>query len=210
MQPPPKVYIRGLLNSNMTIDETINARSGGDCELCGTTTELSLYEISHAGYRDEDSCVMTCETCQSQIEQKAELNSEHWHFLTNGIWNEIPGVQVIAWRMLNRLRGESWAMDSLDMIYLDEGRLVWAKAAGDHENDNKVLLHRDSNGAQLFDGDTVVLTKSLEVKGSTVNARVGTVIRNIRLAKNNTEQIEGRIENQQIVILTKYLRKQHS
>ena len=112
--------------------------------------------------------------------------------------------------MLNRLRGETWASETLDMIYMDEERIAWAKAAGDHENDNEVLLHRDCNGARLFDGDTVVLTKSLDVKGSTVNAKVGTVIRNIRIVKDNTDQIEGRIENQQIVILTKFLRKQHS
>jgi protein PhnA len=62
----------------------------------------------------------------------------------------------------------------------------------------------------LLDGDTVVLTKSLDVKGSTINARVGTVVRNIRIVKDNFEQVEGRIENQLIVILTKYLRKQHS
>ena len=61
---------------------------------------------------------------------------------------------------------------------------------------------------QCFQGDNVVLTKSLDVKGSTVNAKVGTVVRNIRLVSGNTEQIEGRIEGQQIVILTKYLRKQ--
>jgi len=40
------------------------------------------------------------------------------------------------------------------------------------------------------------------------NAKVGTVVRNIRLVPDNKEQIEGRIEGQQIVILTKYLRKQ--
>ena len=153
---------------------------------------------------------MVCETCQAQVDKKAELDSPHWRFLSDSIWSEIPGVQVIAWRMLNRLRNESWASDALDLMYMDDGRLAWAKAAGDHENDNEVLLHRDCNGAQLLDGDTVVLTKSLDVKGSTVNARVGTVVRNIRLVKDNTEQIEGRIENQLIVILTKYLRKQHS
>jgi protein PhnA len=60
----------------------------------------------------------------------------------------------------------------------------------------------------LKNGDNVVLTKSLDVKGSSANAKVGTVIHNIRLVSNNTEQIEGRIDGQQIVVLTKYLRKQ--
>ncbi|MBL7733683.1 MAG: alkylphosphonate utilization protein, partial [Chitinophagaceae bacterium] len=92
--------------------------------------------------------------------------------------------------------------------YLDEEKLAWAKASGDHESDGTVDLHRDCYGAILQNGDNVVLTKSLDVKGSTVNAKVGTVVRNIRLVSGNTEQIEGRIEGQQIVILTKYLRKQ--
>jgi protein PhnA len=48
----------------------------------------------------------------------------------------------------------------------------------------------------------------LDVKGSTLNAKVGTVIKSIRLVKDNTEQIEGRIEGQMIVVLTKYLRRQ--
>jgi protein PhnA len=86
--------------------------------------------------------------------------------------------------------------------------LIWAKASGDHEGDSSVDLHKDCFGAILQGGDNVVLTKSLDVKGSTVNAKVGTVVRNIRLVADNTEQIEGRIEGQQIVILTKYLRKQ--
>jgi protein PhnA len=33
------------------------------------------------------------------------------------------------------------------------------------------------------------------------------VVKNIRLVADNTEQIEGKIEGQTIVILTKYLRK---
>jgi protein PhnA len=111
--------------------------------------------------------------------------------------------------MLNRLSAESWAMDNLDMMYLDDEKLAWAKATGDHENDSAVDLHKDSNGQVLQTGDTVVLIKSLDVKGSTLNAKMGTVVKNIRLVENNTEQIEGKIEGQVIVILTKYVRKQN-
>ena len=39
---------------------------------------------------------------------------------------------------------------------------------------------------------------------------MGTVVKNIRIVENNTEQIEGKIEGQVIVILTKYVRKQNS
>jgi protein PhnA len=40
-----------------------------------------------------------------------------------------------------------------------------------------------------------------------VNARLGTVVHNIKLVADNTDQIEGRIEGQAIIILTKYVRK---
>jgi protein PhnA len=125
------------------------------------------------------------------------------------MWSEIPAVQVAAWRMLNRLRHESWAMENLDMLYMSDDRLAWAKASGDHENDNSVELHKDANGHVLQNGDSVLLVKSLDVKGSSLNAKMGTVVKNIRLVDENTEQIEGKIEGQLIVILTKYVRKQN-
>jgi protein PhnA len=73
-----------------------------------------------------------------------------------------------------------------------------------------VDLHKDANGNLLQTGDTVILTKSLDVKGTSMNAKMGTVVKNIRLVPENTEQIEGKIEGQVIVILTRYVRKQGS
>lgn len=109
--------------------------------------------------------------------------------------------------MLQRLRNESWAADALDLLYLDEDQLQWARTTGDHENDSVVEFHLDSNGQRLHEGDTVILVKTLDVKGTSFSARAGTVVKNIRLVKDNVDQIEGKIENQQIVILTKYVRK---
>lgn len=192
----------------MKLEDQLAARSNQQCELCKSAEGLSLYEASHAPYRDADGCMMVCSKCTAQVEKKEELDSKHWSCLTEAMWSEVPGVQVVAWRMLNRLRNESWAADNLDMMYLDEERLAWAKKTGDHENDASVDLHKDSNGQVLQDGDSVVLTKSLDVKGSTLNAKMGTVVKNIKLVKDNTEQIEGRVEGQLIVILTKYVRKQ--
>jgi protein PhnA len=151
---------------------------------------------------------MACEKCRAQIDKKEELEADHWKILSETMWSEVPGVQVTAWRMLNRLRNESWAADSLDMLYMDEEKLAWAKETSDHLDDGKVDLHKDAYGVVLHQGDTVVLTKNLDVKGASVNARLGTVIKNIRLVPDNTEQIEGKIDGQQIVILTKYVRRQ--
>ncbi|RYY67801.1 MAG: PhnA protein, partial [Chitinophagaceae bacterium] len=152
-----------------------------------------------------------CSKCLAQVDKKEELSSPHWQAaLPGSMWSEVPGVQVVAWRMLNRLRNESWASDNLDMMYMNDERLAWAKKSGDHESDGSVQLHKDCNGAQLLNGDSVVLIKSLDVKGSTLNAKMGTVVKNIHLVADNTEQIEGRVEGQMIVILTKYVRKQHA
>lgn len=191
----------------MRQDELLAKRSGNKCELCEATANLKVYEVPPATGNMDDA-VLVCPKCLAQIEKKEESDSAHWQCLTASMWSEVPAVQVMAWRMLNRLRNESWAAEQLDLMYLDDEKLAWAKASGDHESDGSVDLHRDCYGAILQNGDNVVLTKSLDVKGSTVNARVGTVVRNIRLVPDNKEQIEGRIEGQQIVILTKYLRKQ--
>jgi protein PhnA len=194
----------------MKLEEVLLNRSGNKCELCASTDSVSIYDIPPQNGKDENNSIMACEKCRAQVEKKEELDSNHWKCLTETMWSEVPGVQVVAWRMLNRLRNESWAADNLDMLYLDDENLAWAKATGDHENDGSVDLHKDANGNVLQTGDTVLLTQSLNVKGSTVNAKIGTVVKNIRLVENNTEQIEGKIEGQVIVILTKYVRKQSS
>jgi len=190
----------------MSLQATLTARSNNQCELCNSNDGLSLYEVAFAPYKDEDGCMMICAKCLAQIEKKEELDAAHWNCLTTSMWSEVPAVQVTAWRMLNRLRSESWAADNLDMLYLDDEKLVWAKATGDDENDGTVDLHKDAEGQILKTGDSVILTKSLDVKGTSLNAKVGTIVKNIRLVPDNTEQIEGRIEGQVIVILTKYVR----
>jgi protein PhnA len=192
----------------MKLEAILLQRSENKCELCKSTEEVKLYEVLPQKSTSEENCFMICSTCLAQIDKKAELNSNHWQCLSETMWSEVPGIQVVAWRMLNRLKNESWAADNLDMLFLEDEVLVWAKATGDHDNDSAVDLHKDSNGVILQTGDTVVLTKSLDVKGTTLNAKMGTVVKNIRIVEENTEQIEGKIEGQVIVILTKYVRKQ--
>ncbi|HRO46548.1 PhnA domain-containing protein [Agriterribacter sp.] len=192
----------------MKLETILLERSENKCELCRSEEDIQLYEVLPQQNKDAEDCIMICNVCRAQVEKKAELSSGHWHCLSESMWSEVPGVQVVAWRMLNRLRNESWAADNLDILYLDDEKLAWAKATGDHENDATVELHKDSNGQVLQSGDSVVLIKSLDVKGSTLNAKMGTVVKNIRVVEDNTEQIEGKIEGQTIVILTKYVRKQ--
>jgi protein PhnA len=192
----------------MKLEEIIQNRSNNHCELCGAENTLSIYEVPQQTTKNADSSILICNKCKAQLEKKEDLDAEHWKALSNTMWSEVPGVQVVAWRMLNRLRNESWAADNLDLLYLDDEKLEWAKATGDHLDEGAAALHKDAYGNVLATGDTVLLTQSLNVKGASVNARVGTIVRNIRLVENNTEQIEGKIEGQVIVILTKYVKKQ--
>jgi protein PhnA len=196
--------------NNMKLEEILANRSEHKCELCKAEPPLKIYAVPPDAGKNEEECILICDKCIAQIDKKEELDGTHWKCLTESMWSETAGVQVVSWRMLNRLRNESWAQDNLDMMYLNVERLSWAKKTGDHENDGSVDLPKDSNGNILQSGDTVVLIKSLDVKGSTLNAKLGTVVRNIRIVPNNVEQIEGRVEGQLIVILTKYVKKQMS
>jgi protein PhnA len=122
------------------------------------------------------------------------------------MWSQVPAVQVMAWRMLNRLLDEGWPQGLLDMLYLDDETLAWAQA-GSSENDEQEARHVDCNGTPLEAGDTVTLIKNLDVKGANFTAKRGTAVRRISLVPDNPEQIEGRVNDQKIVILTKFIKK---
>lgn len=191
----------------MSVEQELKIRSNQQCELCTSAINLSLYDIPPNPQQRIGDSILVCEKCSAQLNKKEPLDSNHWKCLTDSMWSEVPAVQVVSWRMLSRLNNESWAVDALDLLYFDEETLAWAKSTGDHEGSAEIELHKDSNGTLLQNGDSVVLTKSLDVKGSNLNAKLGTVVKNIRLVHDNHEQIEGKIEGQMIVILTKFLRK---
>lgn len=191
------------------MEEALLKRSENKCELCQSDAALVLYEVLPQTGRTEDNCIMICNKCLSQVEKTEDLDVKHLNCLRTSIWSAVSGVQVLSWRLLSRLKAESWAADSLEMMYLDEETLAWAQVGADEESDGADEVHKDCNGQLLEAGNSVVLTKTLDVKGSSLSAKLGTVVKNIRLVENNTDQIEGKIEGQTIVILTKYVRKQN-
>ena len=85
--------------------------------------------------------------------------------------------------------------------------LNWAKATGEGNSEESSVKHLDSNGALLEAGDTVTLIKDLNVKGANFTAKRGTAVRGISLVADNAEHIEGKVNGQQIVILTKFVKK---
>ncbi len=191
----------------MTTESILHTRSESSCELCSATENLSVYEVPPESNGGADQCILICEACNDQIENPEKIDVNHWRCLNDSMWSQIPAVQVIAWRMLTRLSTEGWPQDLLDMLYLDEETLAWAQATGEGKSDDDTIKHLDSNGAQLESGDTVTLIKDLNVKGANFTAKRGTAVRGISLVSDNPEQIEGKVNGQQIVILTKFVKK---
>jgi protein PhnA len=190
----------------MGLEKQLVKRSNSTCELCGATDNLAIFTIAPYTQPGEKESILICNTCTSQIENPDLVDANHWRCLNDSMWSTIPGVQVVAWRMLNRLRSEGWPQQLLDMLYLDEEIQAWAEATGENQNQDNVIKHIDSNGVVLNRGDAVVLIKDLNVKGAGFTAKRGTVVRNISLVEDNPEQIEGKVSGQQIVILTKFVK----
>lgn len=190
----------------MSTETDLQERSGCTCELCGATEGLATYEVPSTSDGTADEAVLLCGTCREQIAEPEKVDVHHWRCLTESMWSEVPAVQVMAWRMLNRLSAdEAWAQDLLDTLFLEDDVQTWAEA--ESKAADAVLKYIDVNGALLEAGDTVTLVKDLVVKGGGFTAKRGTAVRRILLDQNNATQIEGRVNGQHIVILTKYVKK---
>lgn len=191
----------------MNLEKDLQERSQHSCELCKATESLSIYTVQPSKKVNLTDSIYACETCISQIENSDLLNPNHWRCLNDSMWSEFLPVQVIAWRMLNRVLSAGWSQDLLDMMYLDEEPLEWAKALGDGVEESTKVIHRDVNGVILEAGDSVVLIKDLKVKGSSMIAKQGTAIRRISLDHNNETYIEGKVDGKHIVIITQFVKK---
>ena len=206
----PKAEFKLSLPSNsviMTLEQSLRQRSDSTCELCGNKDNLSVYEIPESPEEALINSILICGICEEQIENHEKVEPNHWRCLNDSMWSTIPPVQVMAWRMLNRLKAEGWPQDLLDMMYMEEDVKAWAQAGVKKEKADTSIVHKDSNGAVIEAGDTVVLIKDLNVKGSSLTAKRGTAVRRVSLVHDNAEQIEGKVEGQQIVILTKFVKK---
>jgi len=191
----------------MEIEKKLHERSGSACELCGSTGNLQIYKVPPVS-TNVDSCILVCQKCFKQLDDPGKMDANHWRCLNNSMWSTVPAVQVTAWRLLNNLRNEGWPQDLLEMFFLDEDTLAWAKSTiQGAENADEKVIHKDSNGTVLQTGDTVVLIKDLDVRGAGFTAKRGTSVRSISLVEDNAGQIEGRVNGQQIVILTQYVKK---
>lgn len=187
----------------MSLERDLMKRSGGKCELSGATENLKVYQILPTRKGGIEESILASATCIEQIENPEKTDPNLWRCLNESMWSEHLPVQVVSWRMLSRLGKQ----DLLEQMYLEEEDLAWAKATGEDDDDDTKIVHKDSNGVTLQTGDSVVLIKDLKVKGSSMVAKQGTAVRNIRLDHENAEYIEGKVDGQTIVIITQYVKK---
>jgi len=187
-------------------EELLRKRSDNSCELCATKDDLAVYIVAHGEDTTAEPEVLLCSACLEQIEGSDSLDENHWRCLNDSMWSEVIAVRVLAWRMLTLLADKGWPQDLLDMMYLEDDVLNWAKA-GLPDSGGESVVHRDSNGTVLSAGDSVTLIKDLNVKGGGFTAKRGTMVRSISLVADNAEHIEGKVSGQQIVILTKFVKK---
>lgn len=71
---------------------------------------------------------------------------------------------------------------------------------------SSAAVAKDSNGAELQDGDAVTVIKDLKVKGSSMVIKRGTKVKSIRLT-DNPEEVDCKIDGSSIVLKTCFLKK---
>jgi protein PhnA len=183
----------------MSVEKELKTRSGEKCELCSSVEDLRVLEVLPSDASAEKS-IYVCAKCAAGIQNADDMDETHFNCLNDSMWSEVPAVAVVSYRLLNALGRQ----DLVDMMYMEEDVKAWADAG---LVDDNALVYKDANGVTLQAGDTVVITKDLDVKGTGFTAKRGTAVRNIGLVPNDDKHIEGRVNGVKIHILTCYLKK---
>lgn len=184
----------------MSISSELKQRNGELCELCNSEPAANAYTVTPKNDEYIENQVALCNTCLAAVDSKDA--SFHWRCVEGSIWSPEPSVQALSYRILQNYKEEDWANNLISSVDLDENIVQWALSAFEVAD-----VHKDAFGNTLENGDTVVLTQALNVKGTNFTASKGTVVKKIKLVHDNVEQIEGKINEQTIVILCKFVKK---
>lgn len=194
------IPLHNFYNDTMSINIKLNVRCAGTCELCDKFPAIHEFTVSPATDDKIENQVAICDSCLNAMNETDKGN--YWRCLEGSIWNPEPSVQALSYRILQNYKGEEWASGILSSVDLDENTEKWAMSFFEI-----TPVHKDAFGNILENGDNVVLTQALNVKGTSFSAAKGTIVKKIKLVSDNTEQIEGKINEQTIVILCKFVKK---
>lgn len=183
-----------------SLSDSLSARCGNACELCGASDGLTAYVVAPDS---RDAHIAVCATCAGRL--AAPLDAKDWFCVQEAIWSEVPEVQVTAWRITKGLDA-GWATELLEQAYLDEDVLAWAQDGMSDDDSDAPTPTVDSNGTALQTGDNVTLIKDLDVKGAGFTAKRGTLVKNVRLT-DDPELVEGKVNKTSIYLKTCFLKK---
>ncbi len=188
----------------MSIDSALLKRADAKCELCGAQDDLSTYDIPPITLKSLDKSILLCSTCLNQVENPETMEPNRWQCLSDRMWSPVAAVQVMSWRLLNRLKGEGWPDELLEILYMEEDVKKWAVADNTIRSLDEPTL--DINGVPFKTGDSAIMTKDIFITGANVTAKRGAVIKNISLT-DNARQIEGNLNGTRIVLGGRSLKK---
>ena len=118
LQQPPLFYFY-----RMSINSQLESRSNHVCELCSSTDDhLVAYTVPPKKDDSIDHQVVLCKKCFSQISEGNYTDINHWRCLTGSIWSEVPAVQALSYKMLNKLSAEDWATETLETVFFRRKR----------------------------------------------------------------------------------------
>jgi protein PhnA len=114
------------------IGKDLARRAKSKCELTGASgIALRPYEVPPVGLEPVlERTLLLSEACHEVLERPKQLAGRRWQCLAEVVWSELPAIQVVAWRLLNRLaKNEDWAKEAIEEVFLDEEVEEWAKSA---------------------------------------------------------------------------------
>jgi len=68
------------------------------------------------------------------------------------------------------------------------------------------IVTKDSNGTVLKDGDSVIVIRTLKVKGTNLTVKKGTKVKGIRLT-DDPDEVDCKVEKTRVVLRTEFLKK---
>ncbi len=179
------------------MNKELENRSNNTCELCDSNKGIQAYDIKELSGANR---LVVCADCKEALEKQEKISGNQWRKLEESVWSEYPAVQTAAYRLLS-LSDDTWAQESLDMVYVDEALKEAALKP------LSSATHFDSNNQALQNGDSVTVIKDLDVKGSSFTVKRGTVARNIRLVHDDPSHVLAKVEGQSIYLKTEFLKK---
>ena len=186
----------------MSVDALLLKRANSKCELCGSDEDLATYDVPPITLKSLDKSVLVCSHCLGQIENPETMQPNHWRCLNDTMWSETAAIQVMSWRLLNRLKGEGWPDELLEMLYIEDDIKKWAMA-GQRVVDGPTL---DSNGAAFAVGDTAIMIKDVFITGMNITAKRGMTVKNVSLTDTD-RSIEGNLNGTRVVLGAKTVKK---